>query len=153
MIKKIGHPEKTDKPKWITTPEQAIVELIKMVKTKRQERAIKVLVDHINMGEDKDKAQHWLFAKLLLYIFNKNYLHYKDGNISLQSVMDALKVPMDDYFQEMNDNISHVQDLTPAMKEMDTDKATEMILKRRHDMREDIIKQINLILNNPKFYA
>ena len=117
--------------KYITTPEQALKELA-IGATPRQKRALKVLVDHINMGQDKDKEAHWLFGKLWLYIFDKNLIHYKSSQAAVDSIRMALEKPMEHYFKLLADVYDNKVD--PV------------------EVRLNLADKINLMLNDKKFY-
>jgi len=118
--------------KFITTPEQAFTELAPLAKTKRQIAALKLLGNHIEMGENKDKEAHWLFGKLFLYVFEKNLIHYKSSKGAMDSILFALRRPMKNYWLLIQD----VYDF----------EVTEA------EVRTKLAEKINLCLNDKKLY-
>jgi len=118
--------------KYITTPEQAFIELAPLVKTKRQIAALRVLGEKIEMSENKDKEAHWLFGKLWLYMFDKNLIHYESSQGAINSIRMALTEPMDNYFKYIK--------LTFG------DKLDEA------EIRKTLADKINLMLDDKNFY-
>ena len=118
--------------KYITTPAQAIKELRLVAKNKRQIQALKVLAEHIEMGEHKDKEAHWLFGKLFLYMFDKNLIHYKSSQGAIDSIRMALEQPMEHYFKMIADVYEN--------------KVSEV------EVRLTLAQKINLFLNDKKMY-
>lgn len=155
MRKTLGNIENDYTKKYITTPEDALRHLNSISKTYKDRRALTVLAKYIDMQNDQDKAQNWLFAKLWLYIFDRNLVAFKNGNAALQSIKSALEMSMDFYFDQINMSVQHFteyNEIDKLTEEGEIGKATEKILSLTNNSRDMLIDKINLMLNDKNFY-
>lgn len=140
MRKNLGTIQDLTEKKWITTPEDAF-EFIAGLRVENKDRSkllqsLKVLTNNYNMQFHKDKEQNWLFAKLALYVFDHHLMQYKNGNIALKNIIDALKLPMDYYFDQI---------------ELTVNTLEANILDPKQTGKE-LIDKINLMLNDETLY-
>lgn len=160
MRKTLGNIEKDNgKKKWITTPVHAI-EFLATLDVAPRERgrliaSIKVLSETINAMENKDKEAHWLFGKLFLYMFDRNLVELKNGNAAMRSILSALKMPMEFYYDQINMSVHHFNSF-PEINKLTEDgkigKATEKLMTLNNDSRDMINEKINLMLNDNDLY-
>lgn len=122
-----------EKKKYISTPEDAMRELAPLCTTLRQKAAFKILAEHLDMMEDKDKEAHWLFGKLWLYMFERNLIEFESSQGAIDSIRLALERPMETNFKLITDVYDFK--ITPE------------------EVRVKLAEKINLMLNDKKLYS
>lgn len=155
------------KSKYISTPKQAIEHLAGSVKTGKDIAALKILAKEIEMMHHKDKAQHWLYAKLFLSIFNGTLQSSGTSKAGMDVIRFALQIPMEDHFKSIKNSFDTIRDLNAFKAEgvdlshprnesdkITPDQAKSLLNKisgpsiEVNEVKDILIEKINITLNN-----